>query len=82
MLTPYLRQGLERGEKVIYIVDAHTAETILGYLRNEGLQMEQFLKSGQVNTLLERLGQPKKYDIPDHVKEKGGNQDKEENREA
>jgi PAS domain S-box-containing protein len=47
VFTPYLRRGLECGEKVLYIVDAHTAETILGYLRNEGLQMEQFLKSGQ-----------------------------------
>jgi PAS domain S-box-containing protein len=47
VFTPYLHRGLECGEKVLYIVDVHTAETILGYLRNEGLQMEQFLKSGQ-----------------------------------
>jgi HD-GYP domain-containing protein (c-di-GMP phosphodiesterase class II) len=34
VLTPFLRQGLERGEKVLYIADAHTPETILGYLRD------------------------------------------------
>ena len=32
VLTPFLREGLERGEKVSYIMDAHTAETIVGYL--------------------------------------------------
>lgn len=36
----------------------------------------------EVNTLLERLGQPKKYETTEQVKEKGGNQDKEENRGA
>ena len=33
VITPFLRQGLERGEKVLYIVDAHPAETVLAYLR-------------------------------------------------
>ena len=47
VLTPFLRQGLERGEKVLYIVDAHTAETILGYLRDEGVDVEACLESGQ-----------------------------------
>jgi hypothetical protein len=26
VLLPFLRQGLERGEKVLYIMDAHTAK--------------------------------------------------------
>jgi len=47
VLTPFLRQGLERGEKVLYIVDAHTAETILGYLRDEGVDVEACLERGQ-----------------------------------
>ncbi|MHC4861543.1 MAG: MEDS domain-containing protein, partial [Planctomycetota bacterium] len=37
VLTPFLRQGLERGEKVVYIVDERAAEKILGYLRADGL---------------------------------------------
>lgn len=48
ILMPFLRQGLERGEKVIYIVDAHTAETVLGYLRDDGLDPEPYLARGQL----------------------------------
>ena len=51
ILTPYLRQGLERGEKIIYVVDAHTAETVLGYLRSDGLDPAPFLARGQLAIL-------------------------------
>ncbi|TAJ32105.1 MAG: PAS domain S-box protein [Nitrospirae bacterium] len=51
LLTPFLRQGLERGEKVLYIVDARTAEAILAYLRNDGLDVEPFLQRGQLQIL-------------------------------
>ena len=51
ILTPFLRQGLERGEKVIYIVDARTAETILGYLRDDGLDPDPFVARGQLAIL-------------------------------
>ena len=42
LLTPYLRQGLERNEKVVYIVDARTAETVLGYLREDAATPRSF----------------------------------------
>lgn len=48
LLTPYLRQGLERNEKVVYIVDARTAETVLGYLREDGLDPQPYLDRGQL----------------------------------
>ncbi len=51
VLTPFLRQGLERGEKVIYIVDTRTAEAILGYLQDNGLEVEPYLASGQLAIL-------------------------------
>lgn len=51
LLTPFLRQGLERGEKVIYIVDAHTVEVVLDYLRKDGLRVEPYLASGQLDIL-------------------------------
>jgi PAS domain S-box-containing protein len=51
LLTPFLRQGLERDEKVLYILDAHTAEAILGYLRDDGLEVESYLTSGQLRIL-------------------------------
>ena len=48
IVTLFLRTGLERGEKAIYIVDAHTSETILGYLRNDGLDVDPYLAGGQL----------------------------------
>jgi len=48
VLTPFLRQGLERAEKVLYIVDAHTAEAVLRYLRDDGLDVEPYLARGQL----------------------------------
>jgi len=51
VLTSFLRQGLERGEKVLYIVDAHTAEAILDYLRDDGLHVESYLARGQLAIL-------------------------------
>lgn len=51
LLTPYLRQGLERGEKVIYIVDARTAQVVLEYLRDGGVDVTPFMESGQLGIL-------------------------------
>jgi len=48
MLTPFLRQGLERGEKVVYIVGPRTAEDVLGYLQDDGLEVEPYLARGQL----------------------------------
>ncbi|MHC4203843.1 MAG: PAS domain S-box protein, partial [Planctomycetota bacterium] len=46
-----MRQGLERGQKIVYIVDARSAEQILSYLREDGLDVEDYIKSGQLNVL-------------------------------
>jgi PAS domain S-box-containing protein len=51
VLTPFMKQGLERGEKVLYIVDKRTSEAILGYLREEGLDILPHLKSKQLSLL-------------------------------
>ncbi len=51
VLTPFLRQGLERREKVRYIMDARTAEMILNYLRDDGLDIPPYLSSGQLGFL-------------------------------
>lgn len=48
VMSQFLRLGLERGEKVIYVADTHTPEAILGYLRDEGLDPEAFLSQGQL----------------------------------
>jgi DNA-binding CsgD family transcriptional regulator len=51
VLTSFLRQGLERNEKVLYIVDTHTAEAVLDYLRDDGLDVEPYLARGQLSIL-------------------------------
>jgi len=48
VLTPFMRQGLDEGEKVIYIMDAHTSEQALKYMREDGLVVEPYLESGQL----------------------------------
>jgi DNA-binding CsgD family transcriptional regulator len=51
VVTPFLHQGLERDEKVLYIVDTHIAEDILNHLRDDGLDVEPFLARGQLSIL-------------------------------
>ena len=48
LLTSYMRQGLERGEKVLYIVDARTAEEVLGYLTRDGVDAAPHLEEGRL----------------------------------
>lgn len=47
VIAPFLLKGLELGEKIVYIVDAHTAETVLDYLRELGVDVETSLLLGQ-----------------------------------
>jgi PAS domain S-box-containing protein len=49
VLAPYMKQGLEQGEKVLYIVDERTSDAILGYLREEGLDVTSYLEKGQLS---------------------------------
>jgi KaiC/GvpD/RAD55 family RecA-like ATPase len=51
LLVPFLRRGLEGGQKVLYIADAHGASTILAYLRAEGVDTSPFLERGQLSML-------------------------------
>ncbi len=50
-LTPFLRQGLERGEKVVCILNLHSPEAILDYLKQDGLDPLPYLASGQLALL-------------------------------
>jgi hypothetical protein len=51
VITPFLRQGLENHEKVVYVVDLRTAGTILDYLRRDGVEVEPYLTTGQLRVL-------------------------------
>lgn len=51
VLTPFLHQGLVCKEKILYIIDMNTAESIFDYLEDEGLVVEPYLTSGQLRIL-------------------------------
>jgi PAS domain-containing protein len=61
-VTPFLLEGLQRGERVVYLRDQREAETILGYLWEAGVDPAPYLASDQLalpqaRTLLDRDGQ-------------------------
>ncbi|HEV3196719.1 MAG TPA: MEDS domain-containing protein, partial [Bryobacteraceae bacterium] len=43
---PYLRAGLERGERCLYIADENTATAVLDALRKRGTDVDRHLRSG------------------------------------
>ncbi len=47
VVSLFVRRGLEAGERVFYIVDTQLAETVLDYLREDGLDVDAYLQSGQ-----------------------------------
>ncbi len=49
LLTPFLREGLERGEKVVFILYTHSADEMMNYLGAENLAIESYLNKGQFN---------------------------------
>jgi len=51
VIIPFIRAGLEQGEKVLSIVDTHTVEEILGYLKADCLEFIPYLESGQLHIL-------------------------------
>ncbi len=48
VLSPYVKNGLVQNQKVLYIVDAHTAQTVLDYFSETGFDVQKYLDSGQL----------------------------------
>ncbi len=48
LLAPFMRHGLERYEKLLYLTDAHRAEQILAYLSEDGVHVDPYVQSGQI----------------------------------
>jgi PAS domain S-box-containing protein len=48
LVTAFVRQGLERGEKTLYIVDAHTSREVLAYLERDGVDAGSCLETGRL----------------------------------
>lgn len=45
-VVPYMRIGLERGEKCVYIVDDNTASTVTDTMHSGGIDIDSMIKSG------------------------------------
>jgi len=48
-ILPFMRIGLQRGERCIYIADENTAETVLNALRQSGIAVNDHLRSGALS---------------------------------
>jgi signal transduction histidine kinase len=48
VMTKFVRQGLERGERVVYVADTHTPETIVSYLRSDRVDVDAYLDRRQL----------------------------------
>lgn len=51
LLTSFIREGLERYEKVLYIVDVSTTDQVLNYLRDDGVEVGSYVELGQLEML-------------------------------
>ncbi len=50
-IVPYLRLGLERGEKSVYIYDDNTAETVIGAMERHGIDVGAATASGALSII-------------------------------
>ncbi|MHB0977621.1 MAG: MEDS domain-containing protein [Candidatus Aquicultorales bacterium] len=48
---PFIRMGLERGERCVYITDENTAEVVLKAVRAEGVSIDRAITSGSLMIL-------------------------------
>jgi len=51
VLVPFLSQGLEKGDKVFYVINTRETQVILSYLRDDGVDVASCLARGQLNIL-------------------------------
>ena len=51
VLAMLLRQGLERGEKALFIGDNRTYQALLGHMVDDGLEISSYLSSGQFSLM-------------------------------
>ena len=53
VIIPFIRIGLERKEKCIYVADAHTADELRGHLTEAGIDVPEIESRGQLSILPE-----------------------------
>lgn len=54
LIADYLREGVERGEKLVYFANAHHTDDIRRMLEQAGIPVEELLTSGQLRLLTAR----------------------------
>jgi PAS domain S-box-containing protein len=56
VMTPFLRMGLERGERCLYLVDDTTSTAIVAKLRAEGIEVDSALEAKSLVILHKKRG--------------------------
>lgn len=51
LIIPYIREGLLSNNKVIYITDIHTANIVIAYLNEDGIDVNPYLEHNQLQFL-------------------------------
>lgn len=51
VVIPFLRQGLEQGQKVLYLIDDRRSEKILKEIRQAGIEIDSYLNQEQLHIL-------------------------------
>ncbi len=66
-VSPFVRQGLERGEQVMYVVEAGTADRICDRLRGGAIDVDAARKTGQLvfPTIEETYFRTGRFDVED-----------------
>jgi len=48
-VIPFMKIGLERGEKCLYVVDDNTADMVINGMKAAGMDVEAAIASGKLN---------------------------------
>jgi len=64
-VVPFVRQGLERGERCLYIADETDPAAVLGALRDDGIDVDEAVEAGalEVVSVDERNGADRAFDV-------------------
>ena len=50
-VVPFIKLGLDRGEKCIYVVDDNTSKVVIEAMQKDGIETDSVIKSGALNIL-------------------------------
>lgn len=59
LISSFLRRKLDLNQRIIYIIDIHTTDGILDYLKQDGLDSQPYLDNGQLIFLTHQESTPR-----------------------